>query len=45
LKQQFGKTLKELGINLYDIWELVQKEGKEKEWKSFLERVLEKERI
>jgi hypothetical protein len=37
LKQQFGKNLKELGVNLYEIAELVKKEGKEKEWKSFLE--------
>jgi len=40
LKQQFGKSLKELGVNLYDIWELVKKEGKEKEWKEFLERCI-----
>jgi hypothetical protein len=42
LKQQFGKGLKELGINLYDIWELVKKEGKEKEWKEFLEQCITK---
>jgi hypothetical protein len=42
LKQQFGKSLKELGINLYDIWELVKKEGKEKEWKEFLEQCITK---
>jgi hypothetical protein len=40
LKQQFGKSLKELGINLYDICELVKKEGKEKEWKAFLEQCI-----
>jgi hypothetical protein len=40
LRGQFGKNLKELGINLYEIAELVKKEGKEKEWKSFLERCI-----
>jgi hypothetical protein len=40
LREQFGKGLKELGINLYQIAELVQKEGKEREWKSFLERCI-----
>jgi hypothetical protein len=40
LREQFGKGLKKLGINLYQIAELVQKEGKEREWKSFLERCI-----
>jgi hypothetical protein len=40
LREQFGKGLKELGINLYEIAELVKKEGKEEEWKSFLERCI-----
>jgi hypothetical protein len=44
LKKQFGKGLKELRVNLYDIWELVKKEGKEKEWKEFLEQCITKGR-